>query len=105
MPKYRCPSCGREVVMPEGRYYCKHCGADLVLVGNEEGVSEIEEVKKEQFGEILKELNNVVLDLTTFYNKNQDLEFVRRLSLEFRDFIKAKNALFDKAAKLGVPVA
>jgi len=91
--------------MPEGRYYCKYCGTDLVLVESEESISEIEEAKKEQFGELLRELNSVVLDLTTFYNKNQDLEFVRKLSLEFRDFIKAKNALLEKAAKLGVPIA
>ena len=90
--------------MPEGRYYCKYCGADLVPVESEESTSEIEEVKKEQFGEILRELNSVVLDFIEFRNKNRDLDFIRKLSFEIHDFIRAKNALFMKASQLGIPV-
>jgi len=99
LPKYVCPSCGREVELPEGSYYCKYCGATLVPAE-----SEFEKAMKEELGYILKELNYAVKDVIDFYNKHQDLDFIRKLSLEFRDFIKAKNALFDKAAKLGVPV-
>jgi len=31
MPIYRCPKCGRTVEKPEGTYYCKVCGRDVIM--------------------------------------------------------------------------
>jgi len=31
MPVYKCPRCGRTVVLPEGTYYCKVCGPNAKL--------------------------------------------------------------------------
>ena len=31
MPVYKCPKCGRTVVMPEGTYYCKECGPSAIM--------------------------------------------------------------------------
>ena len=31
MRVYRCPKCGREVELPEGKYYCKVCGPSAVM--------------------------------------------------------------------------
>ena len=39
MPKYRCPSCGRETEKPAGRYYCSKCGPSAIMV---EGFIKIE---------------------------------------------------------------
>lgn len=32
MPIYACPKCGRQVELPEGKYYCKVCGPSAVMV-------------------------------------------------------------------------
>jgi hypothetical protein len=32
MPIYKCPKCGRQVELPEGKYYCKVCGPSAVMV-------------------------------------------------------------------------
>ena len=31
MPVYKCPRCGRTVVLPEGTYYCKRCGPEAIM--------------------------------------------------------------------------
>jgi len=101
MPLYRCPKCGRTVELPEGTYYCKECGPEYEMVPVSL-LNEIEEAKKEQLRDVLIYLNDAVKDLVAFYNKNQDLDFVRKLSFELREFIRAKNELFDKAISLGI---
>jgi DNA-directed RNA polymerase subunit RPC12/RpoP len=32
MPIYKCPKCGRQVELPEGKYYCKVCGPATLMV-------------------------------------------------------------------------
>ena len=56
----------------------------------------LEESKKEQFKEVLINLNNAMEDLLQFYNKNKDLEFVKKVLPEIHDLVKAKNELFSK---------
>jgi DNA-directed RNA polymerase subunit RPC12/RpoP len=31
MPIYKCPKCGRQVELPEGKYYCKVCGPSVIM--------------------------------------------------------------------------
>ena len=32
MPIYKCPKCGRQVELPEGKYYCRVCGPTSLMV-------------------------------------------------------------------------
>ena len=40
MPVYKCPKCGRTVVMPEGTYYCKECGPSAIMMKIQSSSSE-----------------------------------------------------------------
>jgi len=46
MPVYRCLKCGRRVEKPEGFYYCKVCGINVLMVREEELKETLREIYK-----------------------------------------------------------
>ena len=56
----------------------------------------LEESKKEQLRELLRNLALSIDDLCQFYNKNKDLEIVKKLFPELSELVKSSNSLFDK---------
>jgi len=67
MPVYKCPRCGRTVVKPEGNYYCRVCGPDVLM----ERVSEGKERAEVSFEDVL------------YYEKLPDYRTVEEFFKEF----------------------
>ena len=91
MPVYKCPRCGRTVVLPEGTYYCKKCGPEAIM----------EAITKSSAEKLTKKIREVIysgksISDSTCIPFEKDVEFIAR---EFKISKREAENLIEKTLK------